>query len=484
MKKSDRLDEIIKQKLEQLQPAYRPDAWKQFEQRLDAQGEGTPPAPDRRLDEIVFAKIHGLESRQPAANWELLAAKLDEDSKMRRQHLRSRIMQTALVLLILFTFVQYFGQQTPAALRFAPRSSDALSATELRQVKPTVPAKDLHSAALSLTDKAIDTPLLSAASSDADAPRKPYQLSPRLKSVPTAPQSAKQPDAIANPMQHPAETDVPKPVERELFMVALEKLVVTELEKSSLDDDYPKLIQVVKPRSGFYVSMFGSMDYNHIITPAALHENGQLLDEGFERYALGYGGGVMLGWETGRWEIGTGAIYTAKEYTPRPLVYLNGSFREGYYGESFDLVELNMLQVPLQLRYNVIKKNKWRAFVTSGVSLQVALQANYYISESEAVAMRQSSPPPRPAPGGSFVSPADEKARILSRGFLEGGTLLENGYITGNIGIGLEYFITERWGVFTQPTYQRSIDYFTKGFGPDQDRLNTMSIFTGVRVKL
>lgn len=490
-KKSDLFDRIIKDKLSQLPVEFDPHSWDQLSQKLDAQEASTPPVDDRRVDEVVFEKLYKLEAGNRASRWDLLAAKLDQDVTARRRVLRTRIMEVALVLLIIFTFVQYFGQQTPVRLfNFGKslvanenRSNSVTPFADNAAVNSQLP--DNQHSSSTIKDFAIDaskeTDANHLASNHPTATKK-YKVGPSLPIVTANPkQSSDKSTTITNPAKEQPLEDMPVPAEREGLMAALERIMLEELSTNE-KEDYPKLIMPVNPRGQLSVSMFGSMDYNRIITPSALNEAGEVIDEAFERYELGYSGGLMLNWEKGRWEIGTGAIYSAKQYEPRPLVYLGGSFVDGYYGESFKLVELNMLQLPVQVRYNFLKKNKWRAFTTVGLSLHTALQANYYLEEEEGLLRPQ--PQPRPTPGGNFPTPADEKKKILSKGLLEGGSIWENGYITGNVGIGLEYFITERLGIFTQPTYQQSLDYFTKGFGPDQDRINTFSIFTGLRVKL
>ncbi len=492
MKKSDLFDRIIKDKLSQLPVEFDPNSWDQFSQKLDAQEAGTPSADDRRVDEVVFEKLHTLEAGNRASRWDLLAAKLDQDVTSRRQVMRTRIMEVTLVLLIILTFVQYFGQQTPARLLGFGKSlitNEKHAGSNTSIVENTASNQQItpdQNSGLKIRD-AVAVDLSKTTNTRNFAPTqitttKKYKVGPSLPVATAKPKkSSDKPTTISNPVQEQPAADMPVPAEREELMAALERILLEELSTDE-KEDYPKLIVPVNPKGQLSVSMFGSMDYNRIITPSALNEAGEVIDGAFERYELGYSGGLMLSWEKGRWEIGTGAIYSAKQYEPRPLVYLGGSFADGYYGESFKLVELNMLQLPVQMRYNFLKKNKWRAFATAGLSLHTALQANYYLEEEEELLRPQ--PQPRPTPGGNFPTPADEKKKILSKGLLEGGSIWENGYITGNLGIGLEYFITERIGIFTQPTYQQSLDYFTKGFGPDQDRINTFSIFTGLRVKL
>ncbi|MDX1940600.1 MAG: outer membrane beta-barrel protein [Saprospiraceae bacterium] len=492
MKKSDHLDQLIKDKLEEFRVDYDPTSWDAFEQKLDAKGAGLPQTEDRWVDEVVFEKLHKMEAGNRPSKWELLAARLDEESRERRHLLRTRLMGTALIFLILFTFVQYFGQQTPVRLfrdgiaALIPSLKGQDKNPIISEISTLTSNNNHHNTNNSkptdfiLSDLAIAAQHADNSIALSKKAAQKLGLSPSLPVMPAKAQRTETVTIIENPAQPKPYEGIPIPAEREDLLAAIDRIMLAELSVDE-EEDYPRLVSPVHSRGGVFVSMFGSVDYNHILTPAALDEAGDLVDESFERYELGYSGGFMVSWEKNRWEIGTGAIYTAKEYVPRPLVYLGGSLAEGYYGESFKLAELDMVQLPLQVRYNFIKKNKWRAFVTGGLSLQVALQANYYLEEEKLPAAQR---PPKPSPGGGFVTQGDAKKKVLSKGWFEGGSLLDNGYITGNVGFGLEYFITERLGLFTQPTYHQSLDYFTKGFGPDQDRINTMSIFTGVRVKL
>ena len=72
----------------------------------------------------------------------------------------------------------------------------------------------------------------------------------------------------------------------------------------------------------------------------------------------------------------------------------------------------------------------------------------------------------------------------IENGWMEGGTFRENSFMTGNIGFGFERFVTGRWSFFAQPTYQHTIYSFNKGFGPTNDRMNTLSIYTGIRIRM
>lgn len=486
-KSSEKFDQVIKDKLDRLQVEYDPKSWDAFEQKLDAGDQ--PQVEDTLLDEVVFEKLRGLEPAGILPRWDLMSAKLDQEVATRRHLWGRRVMEVTLVLLILLTFVQYFGQQTPVRLignAGSTAASDVSEASSTAQEQTGTPTHSTDHNEASFNNPLATQQSISNAVVPPTSPATAQKMPIRINETPAIPGI----NSAAKTSEHISLTENASTPEIEIsfeqnrmeLLAAIETLDIAALEDVA-DDEHGLMLKPISQQRGFYISMFGSVDYNQIVTPPAMVE-GQML-EGFDRYELGYGGGIMAGWETGRWEVGSGLIYTAKEYTPRPLLYIyDGSLKDGYSGEGFKLVELNMLQLPFNVRYNFVRYDKWRAYTTAGVSLHLTMQANYYIADETGFNRPAPSRPPSQHPGGPVNSPIDEKASILTGGILEGGSLLKNSYVTGNIGFGLERFMTERWSIFAQPTYHHSIRNKRKGIGPDQDRINTMSIFMGVRVKL
>lgn len=491
-KNSDKFDEIIKGKLSRLKVEYDPKSWEAFEQKLDAGNQAG--VEDTWLDGVVFDKLNQLEPANAMPQWERMSAKLDHEIATRRQQLSRRLIEAALVMLILFTFVQYFGDQTPVRFFDTPTAYENTNnesiVAESKDITPklSLNKKEPLTANTNNVAERAETPALTTPPGALPTKRK---VSDNIRyETPALPGIIAQAERENTTFVLADETDLPggsldRKFQRDRLEIpaALDRLSMQELEDNEAHD--PEwLIEPLQRQHGFYISMFGSADYNHVVTPPYIIE-GQIL-EGFDRYELGYGGGLMASWEMGRLEIGSGLIYTAKEYTPRPVLYIyDGNLRDGYAGEGFRLVELNMIQLPFNLRYNLVRYNKWRAYTTVGLSLNLTMQANYYTA-TEAAFNRPAAirPPSQNLTGGNVSSPVDEKAQILSEGILDGGSIMRNSYMTGNIGFGLERFMNERWSVFAQPTYHHSFRSIRGGIGPDHDRINTMSIFMGIRVKL
>ena len=210
-----------------------------------------------------------------------------------------------------------------------------------------------------------------------------------------------------------------------------------------------------------YLGLLGSVDYNRIISPSARFLDVRL--QKFDRYELGYSGGLSLGFELGNWEIQTGAVYSYKNYRPLQAEFWDGAFDEGYAKVQLKDIELNIVQLPLLFRYNLLQYDSWRFYVLAGGTVHVAVSANYYYDN---------------------IGTPNPKVLEPNRGWFDGGTFRENSYMTANVGVGLERFMSPRWSLFAQPTYHHAINLVNHGMGPSRDRISTMSIYTGVRIRV
>ncbi|MEL7122756.1 MAG: outer membrane beta-barrel protein [Bacteroidota bacterium] len=230
----------------------------------------------------------------------------------------------------------------------------------------------------------------------------------------------------------------------------------------------------------FNVSIFGTLDYNRIITPSFK----RLRMEGFDRYEAGYGGGLLFGMRWKKWELQTGAYYTAKHINPEPVKHVEGSFRDAYLGESLKEYHFNTLNIPLNFNYELFNRNDWRIYATAGASMSFVFQAKYdvvLVKGKSANGYGLSSL-------GSALTPSTHRTALdqvkFPEGLFDGGSFSENTYFSANIGFGVERSLMNRWSIFAQPTYHQGFIYLNEGLGPFTDKINTMSFFTGVRVQI
>lgn len=503
MKKREdhQFDEQVRQKMSNLRAGTGMPDWEAFEERLDAAeglNAGPAQADPREVDEVIFTKMHQYEVPYEPAHWHRMEGKLNEWFTWPQYVLRYKSMELALFLLLFITCWQYLPKMGAPAADAAPAQEESYTAASSSTAPPQTEGSQEAQAQKAPSAATEAAPLQAAPSARAVAPAaSAEQNAGQNSSIATPPPasssgaqhlSALKPlPALLLPVRSFADNTngiLPevalRSAERDAASATalLPGLPLKALPALSADLGDTK-VKRIRRKPIFVVGMFGSADYNHIVVPASAEKR---LAESFERAALGYGGGISISADFGRLEVETGAIYAARYY-PVGIVYVRGSLLSGLRGDELRTTELNMVNIPLHLRYDYVQRDKWRAYVLGGGSLQVAFQANYYTAEARQFDFMPALPPPVTDGGGESEI---DRIRRNGKGWLEDGSFEDNAYITLNFGFGAERYFSERWSLFVQPVYQHSVHYFkgTDGLGPNNDRINSFSVLFGTRVRL
>lgn len=473
-------DRVIAEKLQGLEPVFQPMHWERMASALDEQEvELQSEMANRAFDRAVYQKMRHFQAGTVNNHWSVLRQRMDAALQLRRLILGTKASEIGILALMLLLL----GQLTPLGHANRPLPEhpalDKAQSTPVAQVESPVfvkPTKEYPKFVKITTQVPSDAASETSASINHYAPAEetipgdPLGLISRLdRAMPSL-----EIPAVHFPID--LEADLPKTsisqslsTDQKHLDLAFATLPTSNPTQLSIDQSARALNQAFKkiPRTGaIYVAMFGGPEYNQILTPKIEEKR----IEKFSRYAPGYSGGIAVSTELGRWELGTGLIYSPKQYSPPDVTIVEGSTERGYLRETFREVALNIINIPLTTRYNLYHHNRTRLYATGGLSLQIASQATYTISSTETSSRRAEA----------RTSQFDN----TNKGFLEGGSFRKNAYVTGNLGLGVERFMTERWSVFFQPTYQHNIGQFSAGFGPTRDRIGTMSTWVGVRVRM
>jgi hypothetical protein len=191
------------------------------------------------------------------------------------------------------------------------------------------------------------------------------------------------------------------------------------------------------------------------------------------RNSSGFHLGFLLSEGAKRLETGFGFIYAHKEYNAPSVTFIQGSLRDGYTTEQLKKIQLNFLQIPVFTRFNIVHKENWRIYATLGATAQVTLSANYFIVH--------------PGFFPSTVALTGKSNSIyqnLEEGLMQGGTLIDNVYLSMDMGVGAEKMVSPRTSIFIQSSYQSFVGHISKGIGPYNDRISTVSFQSGVRINL
>ncbi|MFZ4377085.1 MAG: hypothetical protein ACOYN9_12065 [Saprospiraceae bacterium] len=191
------------------------------------------------------------------------------------------------------------------------------------------------------------------------------------------------------------------------------------------------------------------------------------------RNSSGFHLGFLLSEGAKRLETGFGFIFAHKEYNAPAVTFIQGSLRDGYTTEQLKKIQLNLLQVPVFTRFNIVHKENWRLYASLGATAQVTLSANYFIVH------------PGFFPSSvALTGKTNSVYQNLEEGLMQGGTLIDNVYLSMDMGVGAEKMVSPRTSIFVQSSYQSFVGHVSKGIGPYNDRISTVSFQSGVRINL
>ena len=191
------------------------------------------------------------------------------------------------------------------------------------------------------------------------------------------------------------------------------------------------------------------------------------------RNSSGFHLGFLLSEGAKRLETGFGFIFAHKEYNAPAVTFIQGSLRDGYTTEQLKKIQLNLLQIPVFTRFNIVHKENWRLYASLGATAQVTLSANYFIVH------------PGFFPSSvALTGKTNSVYQNLEEGLMQGGTLIDNVYLSMDMGIGAEKMVSPRTSLFVQSSYQSFVGHVSKGIGPYNDRISTVSFQSGVRINL
>ncbi|MEM1324681.1 MAG: hypothetical protein AAGI23_01945 [Bacteroidota bacterium] len=481
------LDKIIADKLDKLDVPYQANSWEALEGKLDANDT------EGQFDEQVRQRLEGVEMPYQSTYWDRFAQQLDQDKLLRKQLLRYKLTEALLVLLILITFVHIFSNPIGVQKLLSTRDIDIQkSAAPNQQIMAFMPEMEANH---SLEAENTIPPIVEL--NETTTLTTTYTQKPTSTTTNTA-TSSKKSTQIANistladraTPQLQAAAVIEKTQQQTTESAAIEPLAIATLPTETAPTTMA--LQAPAPNKQFRVGMYVTSNIDQIKTPYD-----DILDlPPISQYASSYGGGVILSWKRDRIELETGFGYANKQYVPAD----NSAVR--YYNTVEDLrnIELNLVHIPVQVRYDAVQKEKWQIYMLGGSSLHLAVQANYDVrrinaqqllipepgnnsnaqqdldlSDRQQEVLDEQGEPSKPAS-------AKLKSKRFPNGLLSGGNYRDNSFYTLTLGAGLERYLDERVSVFLQPTLRQDIPMLGKGLGPNEDRISTIELMIGAKI--
>lgn len=465
-------DRWIKSELNQYE-ASRPDAaWEQFANRMDHAQE--LQAEEHAFDQAIKQKLEPFQAPNTTSNWHLLRDKLEKQALIRSEMLRIKVLEAALFALIFITLWQLQPGSSPSQ-------------------QSTLPVAGLHDKHLGIDESASADLALSL-----DGQQLPQVLqnmsflsSPPASSIPVVTNRGVSSGNMSFILPFSQDLIVDSPRSNTAFSQGQLNLSERSTEHGHIDPiellptsplnmlmSDPQMFQTTsieqKTTIHHRFSMAINADLNYVMTPY----DQLLINRGYDQLASGYGGWIGYAWEGPKWALRTAFAYHRKYYLPKPYTEVfDGDIQRGYFSETLRDIELNLVSLSIHAQRTISRKNRWHTYGLTGGTGHLAFQANYD--------RKQTYAPGADPQGGEIpepLVPSKTSQKKYADGFFEGGNFAENSYFTVDLGIGIERYLNERTSLFFEPVYQHNP--FQKSLGPNRDRINTLSISTGVRVNL
>ncbi len=509
----DAFDLAIKDKLDGIVVPAVDNHWAAFEEKLELEESiSSETIEDLYIDSVVADQLGNLNVPYNEEHWNQLEQRLDEDDTILAVLFRYKIAEAALILLLLFTFNQFYplnqiksivkDNKTKTKVEIAKEdvasiptqdqksesfvdSSDKTSTSNNNKKsssKSTASivknhSRDFDGENIALGQEVIETAKADESVANLLADQSNINNSNNSFSSQTVVLSSdeeKNPDLVASVEESPTDDGLIAEDRSEILIPFAEGVTPEELAYDS-EESLPAceaclLQKVAKPY--LRVGMFSSFDVNYVMVPYDRLFN----IEADNRFSLGYGNGISVALRFGKWELETGGIYSTKKYDPPKVLEVTGSLSEGLFTDQLKTVQLNLVNIPVNLKYAFKNTEKWSIYGLTGSNLNLIMTTNYD-REQNFIGGENKFPY---AARKTFTESNLTASKKYEDGLLEGGNFLENRYFSVNFGIGFEKHLSSRWSLFTQSTYHHHL--FSDGLGPNNDRINNLSIFGGAKV--
>lgn len=183
--------------------------------------------------------------------------------------------------------------------------------------------------------------------------------------------------------------------------------------------------------------------------------------------------------EIGPIELYAGLGYTNTSYVPRLVEELYEPLESQFNVALLENIEFKTFNIPLGVKFNIAESKNIEFYTTAGIDMNIIADSEYTIQDKPANAF------PGPAPAAPGTSPNSNSLlseKEFNKGILSGGSLKDNLYASASIGLGLNWKTSARSGLFIEPRYSHFIS--SKGIGPNEDKVHSLSINIGVKYQL
>lgn len=430
-------DDIIKNKLSSFSPSQSKADWSSFEKKMEA---------DDHFDEVIKHKLQRFEVPFDPKSWKPLARRIESEFGWLNKVFRFKLVEFSFLLLITYFLNQLPLQLDPAKPIISNFGNILPPESQLSGIQ--IDDSNLNGS-LVLPNQYKQFASLPPVQTKVEFKREQVDLKGKLN------------QSISSPKPKVEKTKVLEGTQA----VAVHSLASLSPITNNTTEEFKKYVSY---------NFFYGADANRIVTPFDPENRFDKLD----RYAHGYSLGLTVDLHRPNYTVQTGLIISNKHYSPRQVIYYAGSVKNGFFGKRLEDIELNILTVPLHLKKELIEIKNWKISALAGMAWNIALNADYKMQFKGTSDFNNYK-------SGILDNLSNSiRGKQLNKGWLEGGGFAENTYMSVDLGLSFEHPIGKRFNWFVQPTYRHTNRKLGKGLGPDQDIINTFSLYSGITFRL
>lgn len=503
-------DESVQGKLAASEMAYKASHWDLMNQRLEEDLDKE----NNDFDSSIRHIFNNSETPFNASHWDLMNEKLNEEFSWKGKILRYKVLEAALMILLLFTVINVLDTEADKNINFNELEKNKIEnakeeksfknqGTEWRKRTPVgknqgkkvqnstpTPANNPPIVFNTTDDKNIEqnstqkdlytegganlekSGALAVKSSNTvedfenGSSRGYNRKNTIVEILPTLQAHSIAFDELKSDLNSLNET-----LDTKTAIAAVEPVEVLRTKALSISAlyDEPQVPQPAKKTKWWRLGIFGTA--NTDMADISFKYKG--VEGKGSDWSINKGLGISLGFKKKKLEVSTGLAYSQKRYqTQLPSEVIRGSIITGTPERSIlpKSVELDMVQVPLNISYAALESGRWSIYGTIGGSVNMAMKmaANYYDLPSgfSGIDLRNIQETDLPKYGTPFKV----------------GTVKNhnNFYYSAHIGAGVDYKITPKVSIYMQPNFEKHIG--NSGIGSRNDRINTLSLYAGLKM--
>jgi hypothetical protein len=518
--KTDNFDHIIKEKLESLvDPDMSKFAWEDFSKRLDSElGPAYEETINDRLDAEVQSKMKQYSVSFQSSHWQILKDQLERQAENLRALYVSKTFEVIIFALLLVTFAHnikiYPSQPEDFLLAKAIPTEEiqqpSVSENNTSNNKEYVSTSEETNVGIENTIKENTqnnlkdiSPLASEFLITSEATNRTFTQSLQadltkntteivLHAIPLNVNHLKSKTLITEDTNiksssiaatYLANVDLQVKNKKQYIsklpslnlVTPLDKLkaIDAELVKSNdlVSEDISSILIAPKPiRNRTFISIYASGDQNLVNTPfdQVYKLESKILD------SPGVSVGANLDYlMMDKFELGVGLAYSSVNYQPQLVEERYGSLEEGIYDTSLNNIYFNIVALPVNFKFHIAQADNWSFYSFLGASVNAIVSSQFTVNTSSPTGSRFPSP--------TFIGSKLE-TKDFTEGIFQGGSIQENIFYAYTFGIGYQREIAKDINLFSSLSYQQHA--LDTGVGPNEDRLNKLSLGLGIKYRL